>query len=75
MEDKNKILEKINDLEGQLKSYENDKLEINHENDFLKKNIIQQAKSGDFDDMLNEIEERKINKKEESLLKKIFKLF
>lgn len=75
MEGNSSLLKKIKGLEGELKSFEEDREEKNIEISVSKKKIIEQAKSGDFENMLNEIEERKNNKKQESFLTRIFKLF
>lgn len=65
----------INQIESELKSFEAEKLESNEIINSDKKKIIEEIKSGSFDEMLSEIENREKNKKKEKLLDKLFKLF
>jgi len=75
MKEKSKLFENIKNLENELESFNNDIEDTNIENQLSKKKIIEEIKSGEFDNMLNEIQERKNNKKKESLLEKLFKIF
>jgi hypothetical protein len=73
--EKNQLINNINNIESELKSYEEEK---EYSYDILnsnKKSIINEVKSGSFDEMLEEIEARERKKKKETLIDKIFKLF
>jgi glycerophosphoryl diester phosphodiesterase len=65
----------IDNIEFELKSFEEEKNESKQILDSSKMKLINELKLGSFDEMLKEIEEREINKKKETLLDKIFKLF
>jgi hypothetical protein len=65
----------INQIESELKSFEAEKLESKEVINSDKKRIIDDVRSGSFDEMLLEIENREANKKKENFLDKLFKLF
>lgn len=76
MDKKETLLNKINFIEEELNSFDKEKEETKLIIDSTKKSIINEVKSGSFDEMLNEIEERnKTKPKKESVLDKLFKLF
>lgn len=74
MKQKKSLIDNIKTIESELQSFEEEKLESNEVLNFEKKRIIKEVKSGAFDEMLSEIENREKTKKKESLLDKIFKL-
>jgi hypothetical protein len=73
--ERNEIINTINSIESELKSYEEEKESSYDILNSNKKNIINEVKSGSFDEMLEEIETREKKKKKETLLDKVFKLF
>lgn len=75
MEQKKSLIDNIKTIESELQSFEEEKLESNEVLISEKKRIIKEVKSGAFDEMLSEIENREKTKKKESLLDKIFKIF
>ena len=72
---KNPLHDKIVRLEGELSSFEKDKLEVDGLLYHNKIKLIKEVKMGLFDEDLSEIERRKEIKKKESIFDKIFKLF
>ena len=69
------LINDIKNIKSELESFE---VEINNSTDILisnKQNIINEIKSGSFDEMFKEIELREKSKKKETLLDKLFKLF
>jgi hypothetical protein len=71
---KKHIIESINIIETELSSFDTDKKEIKNILETDKIKLIKEVKSGIFDDMLNEIEEREKNKKKETFWNKLFKI-
>lgn len=67
-------INKIKEIESELNSFDQEKKESDEILKYEKKRIIDEVKSGYFDEMLSEIENREKNKKKESLLDKLFKL-
>jgi hypothetical protein len=71
---KKHIIKSINIIETELSSFDTDKKEIKNILETDKIKLIKEVKSGIFDDMLNEIEEREKNKKKETFWNKLFKI-
>lgn len=67
-------INKIKEIESELNSFDQEKKESDEILKYEKKRIIDEVKSGYFDEMLSEIENREKNKKKETLLDKLFKL-
>jgi hypothetical protein len=70
---KNSLINTIQNIESELNSFENEKNESHLLLNSNKNKIINEVKSGAFEEMLNEINNRQTKK--ETLLDKIFKLF
>lgn len=75
MKNKTEKILLINQIESELKSFESEKLESKEVINSDKKRIIDDVRSGSFDEMLLDIENRESNKKKENFLDKLFKLF
>ena len=70
---KNGLINNINKIESELDSFDKEKEESYLSLEGEKKKLILELKSGSFEEMLNEIDNRPIKK--ESLLQKLLKLF
>jgi hypothetical protein len=75
MKQKKLLINNIKQIESELKTFEEEKIESNVILNSEKNKFIKEVKSGAFDEMLSEIENREKIKKKESLLDKVFKLF
>jgi hypothetical protein len=73
MSDKNIILNNIKNIESELDSFDKEKSESDILLDGEKRKIINELKSGSFDEMLDIIETRK--QKKETFFQKLLKLF
>jgi GTPase involved in cell partitioning and DNA repair len=73
MSNKKNIIESIKTIEGELESFQKEVTESSSLLDGEKKRIIDEVKSGSFDEMLNEIQERK--EKKETFFQKLLKIF
>lgn len=75
MMEKKQLIENITKIESELNSFELEKIEAINSINSDKKKIIEEVKSGSFDEMLSEIENREKNKTKETLIDKLFKIF
>jgi hypothetical protein len=71
--DNKKIINDIKNIEDELLSFDNEIKESSLAVESEKKKIIKIAKSGEFEEMLSEIENRQIKKKNESFISKLFR--
>jgi hypothetical protein len=73
MSDNNIILNTIKTIESELNSFDKERSESDLLLEGEKRRIINELKSGSFDEMLNDIEKRK--EKKETLFQKLLKIF
>jgi hypothetical protein len=73
MSDKKTLINSIKNIEGELDSFEKERVDSSLLVEGEKKKIINEIKSGSFDEMLNEIETRV--EKKETFFQKLLKIF
>jgi hypothetical protein len=73
MSDKKNLINNIKTIESELDSFDKEKSESALLVEGEKRKFINELKSGSFDEMLNEIQNR--NTKKETFFQKLFKLF
>lgn len=69
------LLNIVTNIESELSSFEEDKIEVNMIIDSDKKKLIKEVKNGLFDDILNDIEKREETIKKETFWSKLIKIF
>jgi hypothetical protein len=70
---KQNLINNIKTIESELESFEKEKSESDLLLEGEKRKIINELKSGSFDEMLNQIQTREVKK--ESFFQKLFKIF
>jgi len=73
MSDKKTLIDSIKNIEVELDSFEKERVDSSLLVEGEKKKIINEIKSGSFDEMLNEIETRV--EKKETFFQKLLKIF
>lgn len=73
MKKRENLINIIKNIEDELSSFENEKEESDIIIESEKKRFLNEVRSGELDQMLNEIQNRK--EKKETFLQKLFKIF
>lgn len=69
------LLDIVTNIESELSSFEEDKIEVNNIINTDKKKLIKEVKNGLFDEILNDIEKREETIKKETFWSKLVKIF
>lgn len=69
------LLSIVNNIESELSSFEEDKVEVSNVININKKKLIKDVKNGLFNEILNDIEKREETIKKQTFWDKLFKIF